>query len=94
MNRSLGAVVVVALLAITGCTTGQPSAGGSASPSVAAPSTTSIPSSIPTSTSSPEARPAVASIHEGPLAAGTYRVAQGDTACSERQPRLHPIART
>ena len=28
----------------------------------------------------------MASIHDGPLAAGTYRIGQWDTACSERQP--------
>ena len=31
-----------------------------------------------------------ASVHDGPLAAGTYRMAQWDTNCSERQPGCSP----
>ena len=42
------------------------------------------------SSPSPEASTAVASIHNGPLAAGTYRIGQWDTACSERQPGCSP----
>ena len=57
MNPKLAAVVVVAVFAITGCTTGQPSAGGSAAPSTAAPSTASTPTTSPPS---PVASPAIA----------------------------------
>src|SRR6478672_12213710 len=83
---------VVALFVITACTTGQPSEGGSASPGLASPSLTA-PSLAPTRTTSarsPVASPAVASIHDGPLAAGTYRMLQWDTSCSERQPGCSP----
>jgi hypothetical protein len=73
MNRTFAAVVaaivVVASFAIAGCTTGQPSAGGSASPSLAAPSMAPTPTTNPPS---PAASTAVASWPDGPLAAGTY----------------------
>ena len=42
------------------------------------------PSMAPTPTTSPPspaASPAMASIHDGPLAAGTYRMGQWDTDC-------------
>ncbi len=86
--RFVAAGVAAALLAITGCTTGQPSGGrsappGMASPSMAAPSMASTPTTSPPS---PAASTGVPSVHEGPLAAGTYRMGQWDTSCSERQP--------
>jgi hypothetical protein len=87
MNRRFAAAVVVALFAFTGCTTGQPSRGGSASPSLAAPSIAPTPT---TSTASPVASAQVPWIHDGPLAAGTYRMGQWDTTCSERQPGCSP----
>ena len=90
MYRRFAAIVAVALFAITGCTTGPPSVGGSASPSLAVPSTASIPASTPTSPPSPTASPGVASIHDGPLTAGTYTIPQWDTGCGERQPGCSP----
>jgi hypothetical protein len=82
MNRTFAAIVVIAVFAVTGCTTGQPPGGGSASPSLAPTPTTSPPS--------PAASTAVASIHDGPLVAGTYRIPQWDTGCGERQPGCSP----
>ena len=90
MNHRFAAVVAV--LALTGCTAGQPSAGGSASPIAASPSP-AAPSTAPTATTSQPsaaASMAAASIHDGPLAAGTYRMGQWDTACGERQPGCSP----
>ena len=90
MNHRFAAVVAV--FALTGCTAGQPSAGGSASPIAASPSP-AAPSTAPTATTSPPsaaASTAVASIHDGPLAAGTYRMGQWDTGCGERQPGCSP----
>ena len=80
MNRRLAAVVVISLFAITGCTTGQLSGGGSASPSLAAPSSPSpTPSATmttkPTQPSSPSASNVPADFPESPLEAGTYTVA-------------------
>jgi hypothetical protein len=92
MNRTFAAVTLVAVLAITGCTTGQPSGGGPVSPSVASP-TLAVPTLSPTPTTSPPspaASPAEAWIHDGPLAAGTYRMSLWDTNCSERQPGCSP----
>ena len=92
MNRTFAAITLVAVLAITGCTTGQPSRGGSVSPSVASP-TLAVPTLSPTPTTSPPspaASPAEAWIHDGPLAAGTYRMPLWDTNCSERQPGCSP----
>jgi hypothetical protein len=92
MNQRLAAAVVVALLAVAGCTTGQPSGSGSASPSMAA-SRLASPTTAPTpatSTPSPNASAAVPSVPDGPLAAGRYRLAQWDTGCSERQPGCSP----
>jgi hypothetical protein len=86
INRRFAAVVVVAVLAITGCTTGQLSGGGSASPSLAAPSLTPT----PTSTPSPAASTGVPLVPGGPLAAGTYTMPLWDTNCSERQPGCSP----
>ena len=43
-----------------------------------------------TSQPSAAASMAVASIHDGPLAAGTYRMGQWDTGCGERQPGCSP----
>ncbi len=90
MNHRFAAGVVVALLAITGCTTGQPSVGDSASPSLAVPSMASMPSSAPTSSPSPIASPGIPPVQDGPLAAGTYRIGQWDTTCSEHQPGCSP----
>jgi hypothetical protein len=87
MNRTFAAVVAVALLAVTGCTTAAPSAGGSASPSLAGPSVAPTPTTSPPS---PTASPGVASIRDVPLAAGTYRIAQWDTGCGARQPGCSP----
>jgi hypothetical protein len=87
MNRMFAAAVVVAWLAIAGCATGQPSPGGSASPSLALPSSAATST---TSTPSPKASAKVPEIPEGPLAAGTYRMRQWDTGCSERQPGCVP----
>jgi hypothetical protein len=42
------------------------------------------------SPSSPAASTAVALIHDDPLAAGTYRIAQWDTGCGARQPGCSP----
>ena len=92
MSHRLGAAIVVALFALTGCAIGQPSGGGSATPSLAAPSVAS-PSMAPTpttSTPSPKASAAVLTVPDGPLAAGRYRLAQWDTGCSERQPGCSP----
>ena len=93
MNARFVAAVVVALLAITGCTTGQPSGAGPTSPSMAAPSV-AAPSMAPTPTTSPPLSPAastgLAAVHDGPLAAGTYRMGQWDTSCSARQPGCSP----
>ena len=83
MNRTVAAAIVVLVFVITGCTTAQ-SGGGSASPSVATPSV------APTPTTSPVASPAVSSVHDGPLAAGIYRMAQWDTNCSQGQPGCSP----
>ncbi len=92
MNRRFAAHLLVAVFAITGCTSGQPAGGGSASPSLAAPSV-AAPSVAPTATASPP-RPApstgVAFVHDDRLAAGTYRMGQWDTTCSERQPGCSP----
>jgi hypothetical protein len=88
MNHRFAAVVAVALLVIVGCTTGQPSGGGSAPPSLASP-TLAPPTLSPTPTTSapsPAASPAEDWIYDGPLAAGTYRMPLWDTYCSERQP--------
>jgi hypothetical protein len=84
MKRRLAALVV--LFAVTGCTTGQPSGGGSPSPSLAAPSMAPTPTTSPPS---PIASAAVQAVHDGTLDAGTYRIGQWDTACSERQPGCH-----
>lgn len=92
MNRRVAAVVVVAMMAITGCTTGQPPGGASAAPSLAAPSL-AAPSTTPTPTTSPpspEASLAEAWIPDGPLAAGIYRVPQWDTGCPYSQPGCSP----
>ncbi len=92
MNRRFTAVVVVALFTIAGCSTGPLSGGVSASPRMASPSL-AAPSLAPTPTTgppSPTASPVVASIHDGPLAAGTYRIPQWDTGCGERQPGCSP----
>jgi hypothetical protein len=86
MNRKFAAVLVT-LFAITGCTTGQPSAGGSVSPSFAAPSIAPTP---PTSPPSPVASAAVTAVHDGPLAAGSYTMPLWDTNCGERQPGCSP----
>ena len=88
MNHRLAAAVVIASFAITGCTTGQPSAGGSASPSSAPRS--AAPTPPPMSPTSPGASAAVPWVHDGPLAAGTYRLRQWDTGCGERQPGCIP----
>jgi hypothetical protein len=90
MNRRFAAVVVFAVFAITGCATGQPSVGVSASPSLAMPSMASIPASTPSRSPGPTASPAVAFVPDGPLPAGTYRLSQWDTTCSERQPGCSP----
>ena len=82
MKPKLSAIVVSAVLAITGCTTGQPPGGGPASPSLAAPSVAPPPTTRPPS---PATSSGVAFVHDGPLAAGTYRMGQWDTACSARQ---------
>jgi hypothetical protein len=92
MNRRFAAIVTAALLAINGCTSGQPSVGGSASPtlpppSVAAASETPTPATPPPS---PTASPGVAWTHDGRLAAGTYRIPQWDTSCSQHQPGCSP----
>ena len=87
MNRRFPAVVWVAAFAMTGCTTGQPPAGGSASPSLAAPSVSTTPTASPPN---PAASPPTALVREGPLAAGTYRMPLWDTHCSERQPGCLP----
>ncbi len=87
MDRRFAAVIVAAAFVIIGCTTGQPS-GGTPSPSQDAP-TPAPPSMAPTPTTpppSPTASSAAASIPDGPLAAGTYRIPQWDTGCSEHQP--------
>ena len=91
MDRRFAAVVVVASFVIVGCTTGQLS-GGTSSPSLAAPSLAprSMAPTPTTSPPSPAASTAVASIHDGPLAAGTYRIPQWDTGCGERQPGCSP----
>ena len=92
MNRRFATTVVVAVFAIVGCSTGQPSAAGPASPSLAAPSLVA-PSTAPTPTTSPPSPAAttgVAFTRDGPLAAGTYRMGQWDTTCSERQPGCSP----
>ena len=99
MNCSFGAAVVAALsIALTGCATTQPSGVGSASPggaapSAAAPSVASQTAAAPsvaatptTSAPSPAPTPGVAHVHDGPLAAGTYRMGQWDTNCSGGQP--------
>ena len=91
MNRGFAVPVVVALFAVAGCTTGQPSGGGAdsptlASPTLVAPSMATIPASTPTtSPPSPAASAGVSTVPDGPLAAGRYRLAQWDTGCSERQ---------
>lgn len=93
MDRRFAAVVVVAVFAIVGCSTGQPSGTGPTSPSMAPPSV-AAPSMAPTPTTSPPPSPAastgVAAVHDGPLAAGTYRMPLWDTNCSERQPGCSP----
>jgi hypothetical protein len=86
MNRRFAASLVVGFFAI-GCTTGQPSAGASAPPSLAASSMAPTPT---TRTPSPKASAKVPEIPEGPLAAGTYRMRQWDTGCGERQPGCVP----
>jgi hypothetical protein len=90
MNRRLAVVVVVTLFAITGCTPGRSSVGASASPSLAVPSMASIPAPTPTSPPSPTASAGATYVHDGPLAAGTYRIPQWDTDCSELQPGCYP----
>ena len=97
MNRRFATTVVVAVFAIVGCSTGQPSGGGSAAPSLASPSlaapSTAAPSTAATATTSPPspaASPGVPSIPGGPLAAGTYTMPLWDTNCSERQPGCNP----
>jgi hypothetical protein len=87
MNRTVVAAIVVVVFVTTGCTTGQPSGGGSTSPSPAAPSL--APPST-TSPPSPAATPEVAFVHDGPLAAGTYRLPQWDTYCDGRPPGCSP----
>jgi hypothetical protein len=86
MNRSFGAVVMVGLFAITGCTTGQPSGGGPASPSLTAPSTAPTRTTSPPSPPSPAASAGVASVHEGPLAAGTYTMGLLWDDCTQSPP--------
>lgn len=88
MNRRFAAVVVVAMFAITGCTTGRPSGGASAPPSLAPPSAASIPASSPPSPTATSIM--VPALLDGPLPAGTYRMGQWDTSCSERQPGCSP----
>ena len=92
MNRRFAGVVVVALLAITACTTAQPSGAGLAPPSLSAPSLAAATlSPTPTTiTRSPKASANVPSVPDGPLAPGRYRLAQWDTGCSERQPGCSP----
>jgi len=97
MIRRFAAVALVAVFAVAGCATGQPLGGGSASQSPAAPSLASpslaAPSVTPTPTTSPPSPAAstgIPSVHDGPLAAGTYRIGQWDTTCSERQPGCSP----
>ncbi len=93
INRSVSfAVVVVALFAITGCTSRQPSSGGSASPTRLRPASARRAWPRPRRRARPARQPAppVASIPDGPLAAGTYRIPQWDTACGERQPGCSP----
>jgi hypothetical protein len=87
MNRRLAALIVVAVSAITGCTTGQLSGGGSTLPSPAAPSLAATPTTTPPS---PAATREVAFVHDGPLAAGTYRLPQWDTYCDGRPPGCSP----
>ncbi len=80
MSRRFAAIIGVALFAMTGCATGQPSVSASGPPSLVAPSV------APTSTTSPpspSASTAVASIADGPLAAGRYRIPQWDTNCGQ-----------
>ena len=86
MKRT-SASVVIAVFALSACATGQPQVGGSASPSLASPSVAPRPTTSPPS---PVGSPTVASIPDGPLAAGTYRIPQWDTGCSERQPGCSP----
>ena len=83
MNRAVAAAIVVLVFVITGCTTAQ-SGDRSASPRLATPSV------APTPTTSPVASLAVAAVHDGPLAAGTYRMAQWDRAVARSQPGCSP----
>jgi hypothetical protein len=79
MNRRFSAVVLGALFAIIGCATGQPSPGGSAPHSLAAPSMASIP---PSSTPSSSPIPSFEVIGER-LAAGTHTARPFDPALPE-----------
>jgi hypothetical protein len=83
MNRS-SMVAVVAILAIAGCSTGQPIASGAASPSIGGPGPASTPTESPSPTPSQAAAPSpkkspsasnvLAEFPFGPMPAGTYIV--------------------
>jgi hypothetical protein len=71
LNGTFAAIVAVSLLAIAGCTTGQSSAGGSPAPGLVAPSLAASPVTSPPS---PSTSTEVLAVHDGPLAAGRYRM--------------------
>ena len=87
MNRRFAAAVVVAVVAISGCATGQPPAGGSASSSLAAPSVAPTPTTSPPS---PAISPPMPWVFDGPLAAGTYRMELWDDCGYPRTPGCSP----
>ena len=71
---------------------GQTGVGGAGPTSTRTESPTHIPSAT-TSPPSPSASTAVASVDEGPLVAGTYRMPQVGGCGEAADPRLQPIAR-
>lgn len=93
MNRTL-LVAVVALVVITGCSTGQRVESGAASPSVGGPesvtpnaTTTARPTAAPTPKASPPPGGTLTEFPEGPLPAGTYTLApftaRGEGMCHQ-----------
>jgi hypothetical protein len=80
MNRRFATVMVVALFVISGCTTGQESQSGAASPSIGlaqspTPIATTTTTAAPTPIASPSASNVLTEFPEGPLPAGTYTLA-------------------
>ena len=91
MNRRFAAVVVVAVLAITGCTTGQPSGGGSASPSLASPSCAELVSDTNDEPAQPGSQPRSGLDSRWPARCRHLQDrAVGHGLLSERQPGCSP----